>query len=68
MERKFSEIPRECEEITIDTDNITNYRKFTEISYYFSIYIYYLYRLSTIYINLYKLTNEETRVITFLEK
>lgn len=39
MERKFSEIPRECEEITIDTDNITNYRKFTEISYYFSIYI-----------------------------
>lgn len=40
MERKFSEIPRECEEITIDTDNITNYPKFTEISYYFSIYIY----------------------------
>lgn len=39
MERKFSEIPRECEEITIDTDNITNYRKFTKISYYFSIYI-----------------------------
>lgn len=39
MGRKFSEIPRECEEITIDTDNITNYPKFTKICYYFSIYI-----------------------------